>query len=245
MTRSEVLAVQFVASSRVLTNPQLARLMGVSEVAVRRHTKRLADQGVLRQIPNVTRVTLAPMRAADDPVFAEGSAPRVFTLSAEGVRIAQELGLDPPPPPEYRERAIFLGHDVLAQEVRVVLVEYGRAHGCSLLRWETGPRAYLGKLRPDAWFAYRLPQGTLVGFVEADRGSEGRDVWKAKQAQYTGLLSGDTLYNAIGYERAWVVAVTETAARATQLTGWLEHERLRAMPITDVPSFLDRFAGAA
>jgi len=235
MTPSEVRVLTLVATSRVLLNPQLARLLGISEVAVRRHTHRLVARKLLRQVPNVTRVTLAPLRVTEDLSLAEGKPPKAFVLTAEGLRTARDLGLEPPNPPEYRERAIFLGHDVLAQEVRVELAEMG----LEILRWETGNRAVIGSLRPDAWFAVRLPAGTLVGFVEADRGSEGQDVWKSKERQYAELFTGSRLFEAIGYKRGWVLAVTETERRRDQVARWVSHERIRVVRVGDVEAFIE------
>lgn len=235
MTPSEVRVLTLVATSRVLTNPQLARLLGISDVAVRRHTHRLVAAKLLRAVPNVTLVTLAPLRVSEDLSLAEGKPPKAFILTAEGVRTARDLGIEPPTPPDYRERALYLGHDVLAQEVRVELAEIGS----EIVRWETGSRAVIGSLRPDAWCAVRIFGGTLVAFVEADRGSEGREVWLGKERQYAHLFTGRTLYEAIGYQRGWVLAVTETEQRARQVSGWLSHDRIRVVPIGTIAQFIE------
>ena len=86
-----------------------------------------------------------------------------------------------------------------------------------------GPGAIVGAVRPDAWFTYRLPKGTREGFVEADRGNEVWEVWLKKQEQYAALFTGDTLYQAIGFRRGWMLAVTETPSRAKQVASWLTH----------------------
>ena len=239
MTPSEVGVLALVATSRVLTNPQLARLLGISDVAVRRHTHRLAARKLIREVPNVTRVTLAPLRVAGDLSLAEGKPPKAFILTPEGVREARRLGVDPPTPPAYRERAMYLGHDVLAQDVRVWLATSCRTHGHELIRWVCGDRSIIGNLRPDAWFAYKLPAATLVGFVEADRGSEEKDEWLKKERQYAALFTGDALFDAIKYRRGWVLAVTETTKRRDRVASWVTHERIRVVSIGELKSSIE------
>jgi len=165
----------------------------------------------------------------------------VFVLSPLGVRTIREFEVEPLPPPEYRERAIFLGHDLLTQEVRVELVQHAREQGKELTRWETGPSVIVGVVRPDAVFNLPPPKRDSRGILEADRGSEVREVWLKKQEKYTGLFTGETLYQTIGFGRGWVLAVTETVSRAPQLTGWMNHERIRVMPIGTIGQFVGEF----
>ena len=73
-------------------------------------------------------------------------------------------------------------------------------------------------VRPDAWFALRLPQAVLVGLVEVDRSTErGERRWQEKLAAYGALFSGGRLRSATGYVNARVLVTCPTEGQRKQL----------------------------
>ena len=124
---------------------------------------------------------------------------------------------------------LFLAHELQIRDVRGWLARVGRTypHHPGLVSWTMGKAAWLdvegGQLRPDASFAYRLPNNTLFRFVEVDRGTEKAPArWEDKCARYLSLLPDrERMKELTGYEIGRVLVIAPNLARRDQLWEWL------------------------
>jgi hypothetical protein len=225
MTPGKAELLAFVAECGLLTTGQVARIAGISKKAAYNRLRDLYDLGLLGRIA-VPYASLAPP-GADGPGLAWGPGENVHVPTRDGIKWLVEAGYlseeeaDGCKTPDFGPRnALFLAHEVLVREVRVWLELCARTHGGQVVLWVDGEAAHFSTVRPDAWFLFALPSGkTLVGLVEADRGTERGDRWLAKADGYAQLLGSDELADATGGRRnARLVAVALDEARRDRIT---------------------------
>ena len=241
LTPVKLRALRLLAECRVLSLPQMARLLegeemrpkSAREKSARRHLRELYDAGLAELAP-VSRASLAGEDSPNDDTLLHGSAPNVYVPTAEGVKLLVEYGLIEKAfikrsTPSYGPKnSMFLAHELQVREARVWLERLLYAHpGSALLAWEDGPDANLPLLsgfqvRPDAWFTLQFENGQrLTGLVEADRGTErGRARWREKVEYYTELFlagEGAALKETTGSRNARVLVTVPSEARRESL----------------------------
>lgn len=259
LTPPKAAMLRFLAECRLLSLPQLARLVcpavkvDSSQKAARRHLRALFDAGLVDVLP-VARAALAGPAAANDETLLHGSAPNVYVPTGLGLDALHRAGwIDG----ERRKMALsrygpknslFLAHELQVRDVRVWLEECARASAGeqAVLKWTDGMEATLpfegGCARPDAWFVYQLrggePPKVLVGLVEVDRGTERGDRhWSQKVAAYAGLFESGQLAGLTGYHRARVLIFAPDTVRRDAVRLRLEE----CAQDRDVRPSLDRF----
>lgn len=208
--------------------PQVARLMGLSEKASRRHVRPLFDAGLITIIP-VHRAALAPT-ASNDAGLLGGSAPNIFRLTRAGVKLLKELqGTSPESVgTTYGPRnSLFLAHALAVRDVFIWLrLIAHQTSTCELLRWQMDETAWIDlkrttaphTVRPDSWFVLKVGEAVLVGLVEVDRGTErGTKRWQEKIAAYTALFHSSRLKETTGYQYARVLVLTPSISRRDNL----------------------------
>ena len=220
---------------RFATTGQLARWLGVSVVATRRHARALFDLGLVRAVP-VARWALSGPGAPYDPALLYGSAENLYVLDREGSRLLARLdGTREPARPDAFGPAStpFLAHALAVRDVRIWIEEELRrrpGHRLEAWRHDADARIPLGSgakpaiLIPDAWFSYRMGERVLVGLVEADRGTEGPLRWREKAAAYRLLFSTPALRAATGYAQGRVLVTVPDGRRRDRLAAFLLEE---------------------
>ena len=228
MTPKKARLLLYVAECGMLTTKQVARIAGMSVDATYKHLSDLFEMEMLDRIA-VPYANVAPP-GKDGPNLAFGPGENINAATKQGLQylhraelISDELAARKLP--DYGPKnALFLAHELLVRDVRVWLELCIRAHGGDVEKWVDGPEAYLPPARPDAWFLYRLPNSerTLVGLVEADRGTERGNQWERKAHEYDRMLKSDALANATGgRRRGRLVVVVQTEARRERIAALL------------------------
>jgi hypothetical protein len=228
VTPLKLAVLREVSACGILTTRQAVRLTGLSYRAANQHLRDLFDAGLLEKVA-VPRAALEPPERQRDPSIVHGSAQDVYKASREGRRTLFRLDMigeaerDRRLPEWDAANFTFLRHELMVRDMRAFLAASARSLRHSMEAWKDGPQAAAGSVEPDAWFAYRLSESAvMVGLVESDRGTEGREKWEAKFAQYGALFTGGALREAIGYARGRCLAVTWDPARRDRLAQWAE-----------------------
>ena len=210
---------------------QLAFAIGLSAKATRRHMRALFDAALV-DVVAVSRDALAPSAASRTGAVTGGSAPNFFRLTGAGLRALRDQGFEGI---AAAGRAVvpsllWTSHAVMVGDAYAWLRRAAREHGHVVESWRDGVRAEiaLGRerpprtVRPDAWFAYRLGAHTLIGLLEADRGTEkGGRRWGEKLDAYGALFAGDRLRELTGYVGARVIVVAPDARRRDALAAFI------------------------
>ena len=226
--------LEYVATFRLVSLPQLVRLGEQSAKATQRAMRTLFDAGMV-DIVAAPRAALAEPGDVNDASLLFGSIPNVYVPARAGIQflhthgLAERLSL----PPSYGPKnALLLRHELGIRDARIFLELAARGHeGQALKAWHDGPEAHipLGRTqppktaRPDAWFVYRLGQhkgreAVLVGCLELDRATErGERHWAEKLVAYRSLFSGDRLREATGYVNGRILVVCPDARRRERL----------------------------
>ncbi len=242
-TPPRVAALRQVGEWGLASTPQVAAVSCASEKAARRALRALFDAGYVEPIP-IPRCALAPTGVGNGAELLFGSAPGVYRATKSGLRLLRQLGVELTERelPRFGPRnALFVAHELAVRDFRVWLELAARAAGFPVVRWADGGAAEiaLGRTappkvaRPDAWFALRVGERTLVGLAEADRGTEPLGKWKEKLASYAALYRGGRLREATGYANARVL-VTAPGARRRD---WIA----RTVAEHAAPGLADRF----
>jgi len=217
----------------------------LSRKSARKHLRALFDAGLVSVLP-VSRLALAPPSAVNDASLLYGSAPNVYAPTIEALQLLLRAGLierewaKRPPVVYGPKNSLFLAHELQVRDVRVWLETCAAASGGqqNLLVWKDGtdavielgntsprPNSSPRRVRPDAWFVYKVKPAqddgkptVLVALVEVDRGTErGERHWGEKIAAYEALLAGDALRTATGYMNARVLVITPDERRRDHL----------------------------
>jgi len=222
--------LRYIADYGILSSRQLAALADPSPKSVQRALRALYDAGLVDVVP-VPRAALADPGSANEAAVVYGSAPNLYVLTRAGAKVLRDRGLAGNPrvlAGRYGPRNhLFLGHTLAVQEFRIWTELASRRYPDHRLEvWRDGPAAQidLGRLRPpkvlrpDAWFRYRVGPRVLVGFLEADRGTErGSRRWQEKITAYTFLFRSDQLRKVTGRRHARVLIVTPDDRRRDRL----------------------------
>jgi hypothetical protein len=253
MTPRKLGYLLWVAECGVISLPQLARLAGEHPKATTRQMRGLLDMQAVSVIA-LPRAAFSNLAQDNDAHLLGGSAPNLYRLTRRGGQLLQEADLaDPAMLTPYGPRnALFLAHHLEVLDVKIWLASMALAMPMHRLEtWTMGEAAAikLGSsnapkaVRPDAWFAYRLPQGVLVGLVEVDRGTErGGRRWLDKIAGYSALFCSTRIHEISGYRNARLLVLVPTTARREHLATFLaQHapEDLLARTWLAERSFLD------
>lgn len=211
MTAAKASVLRYIALCGMLTTGQVERIAAISRKSAYNHLRDLFDLGLTERVA-VPYADLHPPTRPD---------PAVSWAPGENIHIATKAGLEWLLEAEYVEpeevrpvtvvKGRLMAHEVLIRDVRVWLEQCMRVNGGEVTHWVDGEAAHFSCIWPDAWFLYRLPQGsrTLVGMVEADRKTERGDRWPKKAAGYAQLIGSDELAEATsGRRNARVLAVT-------------------------------------
>ena len=225
--------LHWIAELKIVSLPQLARLMDVSEQGARRQLRPLFDGGFVKVVA-IPRAALASPTSANDAHLLFGSAPNLYVLTRAGQRRLYQEGIieQLEKLPHYGPtNSLFLAHELLVNDARVWLTRCARAHPDHHVEcWHDGKSAAIDLERvqvpkvlcPDAWFIYRMGEQRLVAFLEVDRGTErGGRRWHEKLSGYTALWSGDRLRITTGYVNARILVVTTSSQRRAFLSGFL------------------------
>ncbi len=223
----------YVADYGIVSLPQLARLACPSEKSARRHMRELFDGGLVSIVP-VPRAALPDDHAENDASLLFGSAPNIYTLTRNGLRVLREGGFDQESRliTDYGPRnSLFLAHELAIRDVRVWLEVCARErNGDQVERWNESAAAVIEiggshrkvVVRPDAWFVYSLGQQVLVGLVEVDRGTErGALRWGEKLRAYETLFRPGAVKAATGYANARILVVCPNARRVEWLAQFI------------------------
>jgi hypothetical protein len=243
LTPVKLQILEHIFTCRLLSLPQIASLMAVSDQSARRHIRELYDGGLVERMP-VSRAALADPEEANDVTLLYGSAPNIHTISKLGLQrlvdggIVGNEALRRPIPIYGPQNTLFLRHELMVRDVRVWLeqVVRDRPDRRKVLSWIDGEDAaiYIPKakitVKPDARFLLQLDvmeSGQpliLSGLVEVDRGTErGISRWSQKLCAYTSLFADRaTLAAATGYVNARVIVITPNATRTNKLIRTLE-----------------------
>ncbi|WP_395145444.1 replication-relaxation family protein [Armatimonas sp.] len=223
MTPLKLRILSYIAECGILSTGQVARIAQMKEEAVTKHLRHLFDLRMVDTIA-VPYANLAPPEE-NGPNLAFGPGQNIYIPTRAAIqflerarRISDEAAARKLP--DYGPRnALFLSHELLVRDVRIWLELCNHIQGGFVERWLDGPAAHLPPVRPDAWFVYRIKSvGSLVGFVEADRGTERGDQWEKKAGEYAELLESDVVAEATGgRKKARVLVITLTARRRDRL----------------------------
>lgn len=228
--------LRLVAQFGILSVPQLARMAGISEQAVRRQMRRLLDAGLVRVVL-VPRLAFAH-EGMDPAQLAFGSAPNCYQLLKPGLAALEGLGCPPGLgllPPYGPANWLWLAHELGVRDVAAWLAAAARANGHELASFRLEPQVALPSgraVRPDALFAYRFGGRVLVAALEYDRGTERGPAnarWEEKITGYRELLQPDAFRAATGFAHGRVLVVCPSTRRAEYLAeiisrtaeGWL------------------------
>lgn len=233
MTAAKVRLLSHIAECGMLTTSQAARIAGIGEESAYKHLRHLFDLGMLERIA-VPYANLAPPDV-DGPGLAFGPGQNIHVPTRAAIQYLERAGQISEEAaarklPDYGPKnALFLSHELLVRDVRVWLELCAQTHGGFVERWLDGSSAHIPPARPDAWFLLKISVGTLLGFVEADRGTERGDQWEKKIREYDELLGSEAMKIATGRRRrARLLVVTLTEARREKLS-----EQLAASAIAD------------
>lgn len=222
MTAAKVRLLSHIAECGMLTTSQAARIAGIGEESAYKHLRHLFDLGMLERIA-VPYANLAPPDV-DGPGLAFGPGQNIHVPTRAAIQYLERAGQISDDAaarklPDYGPKnALFLSHELLVRDVRIWLELCAQAHSGFVERWIDGSAAHMPPARPDAWFLFKLSVGTLVGFVEADRGTERGDQWEKKVREYAQLLGSDTMAQATnGRRKARLLVVTLTETRREKL----------------------------
>ena len=232
--------LRYLAECRILSLPQLASFVQLSEKGARRQMRQLFDAGLVDVVP-VSRAALAPDGALNDETLLHGSAPNLYVPTVAALKVLVEAGtlgrhyLKRAIPAYGPKNGLFLRHELLVRDVRVWLELLARGGHGRTIRWEDGADAALDLqeeklakvVRPDAWFAFEITMSerpaTLVGLVEVDRGTErGKSRWSEKLLSYHALFASQRLPELTGYVNARVLVLCPDAARRDLLVSLIE-----------------------
>ena len=230
LTPGKVRLLSLIAQCGMLTTGQCSRIAGISRKAAYNQLRDLFDSGLTERV-SVPYVVLAPRDALTKTSVSIPS--EVIHLPTKK---AMELLLDwgfvdesvaSRPLPKYEAgNYLHLAHEVLVRDVRVWLQTCARMDGGDTEWWAHGTDAHVPPTRPDALFVYRLPCGPakrVVGLVEADRGTERRDRWDKKAAEYAQLFaSGELTTVTRGRKKGRIVIMTLDAARRDWIANVLD-----------------------
>jgi hypothetical protein len=236
MTALKLRLLRYVGDYGIVSLPQLARLACPSPKSARRHMRELFDAGLVRVIA-VPRAALAGQEALNDVSLMFGTAPNIYTLTRTGQKYLMELGFTESirSIPEYGPRnSLFLAHELMIRDVRIWIELSAEEHDDGeVIRWcdgtdsEIALKANYGSkvLRPDAWFTCRLGAKILVGFVEADRGTErGCKRWSEKIKGYQLLFASGGVHATTGFVNARILVLVPNERRKDVLAGFLARE---------------------
>lgn len=232
MTPLKAHLLSYIAECGMLTISQIALMAAMTEEAASKHLRDLFDLRFVDKIA-VPYASLAPP-GEDGPNIAFGPGQDIYVPTRTAIQYLERAQMISEEAanrklPDYGPRnALFLAHELLVRDVRVWLELSKRQHEGSIERWMDGTAAHIPPTRPDAWFLFRMPtQGTLVGLVEADRGTERGSQWEKKVQEYDALIGSDRLAQATGgRRRARILVVTQTEQRRERLAEELANSRV-------------------
>lgn len=231
------------ASYRLLTTSQLARLFFTTKKRAERRLRQLYDAELVERIFR--------------PVI-RGSAEILYILDREGVNtLVQERGGDRAEIQTARTRAkslktFFLDHFIEVNQFRLSITLSAPAHNSSLIFWKyehelqnknkkgvlisdrvTDPENPSQKIpvTPDGFFGLKTPRGNAYFFVEVDRGTMDNQRFKRKMRGYARYWADNVFQEKWGFKMFRVLTTTTTrrVSNLLKTTSQLKETRLLSM----------------
>jgi hypothetical protein len=232
LTQLKLDLLDWIGHLGISTTPQLCLTGGFSDQACRKHLRDLYDMGLVDRT-GVDRANLAGPDVPNTTNLLHGRAPVIHFITKDGQKMLVELGLQeagqfPDIPQVGPKHSLHVAHELQVRDARIWLhlQHMDSPQHAGVEHWHTGPAAVCTldrtsapyEVRPDAWFTYHLDNGTLVGFLEVDRGTEKSPKrWEDKFVTYAYLMSSGLVQAHTGYQKGRVIITVPNYKRLVTL----------------------------
>lgn len=210
-----------IGSKRVLIQPRdihILQTVALLRAVDREHATEIGKFGsVTRVNATLNRLVAAKLLNRFYLGVGPGTQKAIYTLTPRGATVAQV------PYRRFRKRSsllysgdLFLEHQLLLSTIYISL-QYGGGP-VRVQNWQTFSEPIAGSgVIPDAYFELAIDESLKPVFLEVDKSTESKKIWKKKATGYLSLALSGAFQKRFGHSQFRVLVVTTTDSQLKRI----------------------------